>query len=255
MFHDDPLGLPAAPVPPVPPAELRLWRLSDLVGGTVLLGLGIGLTVVFGIVVLLRGGGGESDPETALLFSSATLLMELWAGAVVLGLARARGISLRALGFRAPTNWSLIPLAVLLAYSSLVLYQVAVLLAEFVTGWDLSGFREGNEIPTDLPRTALIWTVLGLAVMVAAPLGEELFFRGLIYRGVAGLAGPTVGAMVSALAFSAVHANVSVVVPFAAIGMIFAWVYRASGSLWTTIAAHAIFNGVSFVLTLYGGGR
>ena len=71
-------------------------------------------------------------------------------------------------------------------------------------------------------------------------------------RGVAGLAGPLVGIVVSGVAFSAVHANAGVVIPFACIGMIFAWAYRRSQSLWTTILAHAIFNGISFAAAVAG---
>jgi uncharacterized protein len=51
-----------------------------------------------------------------------------------------------------------------------------------------------------------------------------------------------------------VHFNVSVVVPFFAIGVLFAWIYRKSGSIWTPIAAHAIFNGLSFAVTVAGVG-
>jgi membrane protease YdiL (CAAX protease family) len=32
--------------------------------------------------------------------------------------------------------------------------------------------------------------------------------------------------------------------------MLLAWVYHRSGSLWTTIAAHAIFNGIGFIALL-----
>ena len=36
------------------------------------------------------------------------------------------------------------------------------------------------------------------------------------------------------------------------IGMLFAWSYHKSGTLWTPVIAHAIFNGVSFAATLAG---
>jgi len=37
--------------------------------------------------------------------------------------------------------------------------------------------------------------------------------------------------------------------------MLFAWAYRRTGSLWTPIAAHAIFNGMSFILSASGIAR
>jgi len=256
MFQDDPPWPPSAP-PPSPassPEEGRRWRLADILVGTALLILGFIVAIAAGAVLVSEDGLDRRDPQVALIFAIGTLLVEVWIGVVVVLLARRRGITFTDLGFRMPRNWSGVPLAVAGAWGCLFLYGVGVLLVEQLTGRDLSFIREGNPIPEDLAQTPLIWTLLGLSVVVAAPLSEELFFRGLIYRGVAGLAGPTVGMVASGVAFAVVHANVSVVLPFAAIGMIFARVYRSSGSLWTTIAAHAIFNGVSFVLTVYGVG-
>lgn len=260
MFHDDPRWPPGAtspllapPLAPSPPAiEGRLWRLSDLVAGSLLLILGFVAAVAVSIALTVLVRIERGDATVALFFTTATLLVEVWAGVIVLGLARRRGVSLRDLGFRAPNSWSLLPLALFGAYASLMAYSLAILAIERVTGADLAFIREGNRIPTDLPRTPLIWGTLGLAVVVAAPLCEELFFRGLIYRGLAGVAGPALGIIMSGLAFAVVHANLSVAVPFTLIGMIFAWVYRASGSLWTPIAAHAIVNGMSFVFAVYG---
>lgn len=241
---------PARPSLPVSPVEEPPWRLRDVIAGSLLLCLGFVATV--GVGVALRGEYERSDPATGLLFTVATLLLETWAGAIVIGLAWRRGISMRGLGFRAPSTRSLIPLALAGAYASIIGYTLAIMAIEWATGADLAFLREGNRIPEDLPRTPLIWTAMGLAVVVAAPLGEELFFRGLVYRGLAGIGGPALGIIVSGLAFAAMHATLSVVVPFALIGMIFAWAYRASGSLWTIVAAHAIFNSAGFAAALYG---
>ena len=59
----------------------------------------------------LSGHADREDPAIALLFSASTLVLEAWAGLVVILLARRRGIGLRALGFRAPVSWSLLPTA------------------------------------------------------------------------------------------------------------------------------------------------
>lgn len=256
MFQDEPSWPPESP-PSAPVAPLgaeRLWRLSDLLIGVALLILGFLVVIGAGVGIIAAIGLRRGDPTTALIFTVGTLLVEIWIGLLVLALAKRRGITAYDLGFRAPRDWTSLPLAIVGAYACLLLYGVVVLIAEQVSGSDLSFIREGNQLPDDLPRTPLIWTLLGISVVIAAPLAEELFFRGLLYRGVTGLAGPTVGIVVSGLAFSAVHANLSVVLPFALIGMIFARVYRSSGSLWTPIAAHAIFNGVSFALTVSGVG-
>ncbi|MSQ30210.1 MAG: CPBP family intramembrane metalloprotease [Dehalococcoidia bacterium] len=125
-------------------------------------------------------------------------------------------------------------------------------LAERLSSADLGVLKQGNGI-SDLPTsTSLVWFILGFTVMAIAPLSEELFFRGFLFRAVQGRAGLVAGLLVSALAFAAFHLNVGVLLPFFAVGLIFAWAYHASGSLWTPIAAHTIFNSIAFIATLAG---
>lgn len=261
MFHEDPIGLPApAPIPDAPlAADVPPWRLRDVAAGGLLAVVGFVAILGATLAVALLGGAEEDRASTALWLVGATLVLEAWLGLIVVLLARFRGLPLRvlrlnrgALARPLDQQASYTLLALVGAYACVAGYAGAVALLEQVTGADLSGIRQGNQLPDDLPRTIPLWTLLGIATVVAAPLGEELFFRGLVYRGVADRFGVFVGIVVSGIAFSLVHFNQSVVVPFALIGMLFAWVYRASGSLWTTIAAHAIFNGVSFIAAVYG---
>jgi membrane protease YdiL (CAAX protease family) len=58
--------------------------------------------------------------------------------------------------------------------------------------------------------------------------------------------------MISGAVFALFHLNLSVIVPFALIGVIFAWAFWNSGSLWTTIGAHAAVNGLSFAFAVAG---
>ena len=246
--------------PPLPPPEApieggRRWHGIDLLAGAGLLALGY-LAVLALAVLLVHGQAArEREPGIAFALAGATLLSEVWIGVVVVLLARRRGISLRDLGLHRPRDWGLVAFAVLGAYAAVLGYMLLIAVAEAVTGADLSRISRGNGIPAIEGSTPLVWAILAVAVTVAAPLCEELFFRGLVFRALATLRGPTIGIVVSGLAFALVHFNVSVIVPFTVIGMIFAWTYRSSGSLWTTIAAHAIFNSISFVATVIGASR
>jgi hypothetical protein len=89
-------------------------------------------------------------------------------------------------------------------------------------------------------------------VVVVAPVAEELFFRGLIFRALVARVPLPVAYAVSGLVFAGFHLNVAVLVPFALIGVIFAWAFWNSGSLWTTIGAHAAVNGLSFAFAVAG---
>lgn len=88
--------------------------------------------------------------------------------------------------------------------------------------------------------------------MIMAPLGEEIFFRGFVFAGLLRPLGLRAAMVLSGLLFGAFHVTgldtLGLVVPFGVVGMLFAWVYYRTGSLWPTIATHLLFNLVSFVL-------
>jgi len=224
-----------------------VWRRSDVVLGLVALLGGLVIVVAF-IVVTVEKDAVELDVGGAL----ATLAFEIWIGLSVVLLARARGLSFRQLGYVRPTRWGLIGVAVIGAYASIAAYFAVVILIESF-GVDLELLREGNTIPAD-SETVALYLVLGLAVVVVAPLSEELFFRGLLFRAFVGDAGTArqrlLALWLSGLAFSMFHLNLSVLVPFALVGVLFAYTFRQSRSLWTSTIAHAIFNGVNFGVTL-----
>lgn len=230
--------------------ERRVWTLRDLAIGLAILALGF-LSVV-AAQVLLVGLGASTDPDTidmprALL----TLGFEALLGVVTLLLAARRGLSLRALGLRMPRRWGLLAGALLGAYGALIVYQLTLeLIARF--GVDTSGLAEGNTLPVGEGVSIPTWIVLGLAVVVVAPIAEELFFRGLIFRALAGRTPVPAAYAMSGLIFALFHLNLSVIVPFALIGVIFAWAFWNSGSLWTTIGAHAVVNGLSFAFAVSG---
>lgn len=96
-----------------------------------------------------------------------------------------------------------------------------------------------------LPLTAL-------ATLVVAPLAEELFFRGFVFPGLIRPLGLVPAMAISGFVFAVFHVTGSdsagLVLPFGLIGMLFAWVYYRTGSLWPSIGTHFLFNLVSFII-------
>lgn len=102
-----------------------------------------------------------------------------------------------------------------------------------------------NEGATLRDNTALAF--LGVATVLAGPVAEELFFRGLVFSGLARW-GFLPAAALSGLIFGASHLDPGTVIPFTGVGMVLAWTYWRSGSLWDAIAFHMLFNALSFTL-------
>lgn len=87
---------------------------------------------------------------------------------------------------------------------------------------------------------------LGLAVVVIAPIGEELLFRGFLYRAVRQHLGPGRALFISASLFALLHLSPSQIAPYLLLGVAFGLVFEWVGSLWASIVLHGLWNAVVF---------
>lgn len=106
---------------------------------------------------------------------------------------------------------------------------------------------------------------LALFAVMLAPLYEELLFRRVLFGRLWQAGWPVLGLVLSSLVFALVHelpglngkpasSTLFLIVVYAGMGGIFAWVYRRTGTLWAPIAAHILNNAIALaVLQVYGG--
>lgn len=138
----------------------------------------------------------------------------------------------------------------------------AFLLANVVLGAviQLALEQAGNELPAvqeglqDALRDPVSnLTVAGAAILLA-PVGEELFFRGLLFQGLRRSLPLWPAIVLSGLAFGLSHLEALAFVLLFPVGMYFAWLFHRRGSLLVPMAAHATFNlvGVAFLRTGFG---
>jgi membrane protease YdiL (CAAX protease family) len=153
--------------------------------------------------------------------------------------------SWRSLGFRWPTNvkwW--FPLAIVGGAFAVIWVWVGLLYA--------LGIAPESNIPENVYDFVIPVIMLGLLSIIAAPLAEEVFFRGFLFQGVAKRWGMWAGIGFSAFIFGLAHAGAPdtwLLLPaIAAIGGIFAWGFAKSGSIYPSLFAHVIFNSVSFLV-------
>ncbi|MFZ3172099.1 MAG: type II CAAX endopeptidase family protein [Carboxydocellales bacterium] len=83
---------------------------------------------------------------------------------------------------------------------------------------------------------------LWFAVGFLAPLSEEVFFRGYTLPLFRNYLGQQNGAILAALFFGALHFDAWRMLPLAVAGWILNQLYTRTGSLWTTIIAHGVWN-------------
>ena len=219
--------------------------------GGLLLGF-LFISTVLVAIVLITDLDKRQTASAGLL---VTIFWEASFAGVVLALALRRGATLRTLGFRKPERWGPLPILIIASYSTLLGYGLVILLLKEL-GLDVSWLEGGNQLELIEGESSfpILVTLLiaGIAVAIAAPLAEELFFRGLVYRALSEIWSPTLAIFVSGFLFGAFHLNLSVLIPFTILGMLLAWGFRASGSIWVPIAAHFTINSVSFTVTVIG---
>ena len=99
----------------------------------------------------------------------------------------------------------------------------------------------------------------GVMVIVVAPAAEEFFFRGFFYRALRSRLPVYSAAAIDGALFGLIHFDFSgtdallLVPPLAILGFLFCLVYEKTGSLYPTIALHAVNNSIAYAAQAHGG--
>ncbi|MBM3496322.1 MAG: CPBP family intramembrane metalloprotease [Armatimonadetes bacterium] len=101
-----------------------------------------------------------------------------------------------------------------------------------------------DEMFPDLRKSWVQFGGLFIGAAIAAPIGEEFFFRAFLHNCAKRRLGIRWGTLLSATAFAVVHGGPLLVVAIIPIGIALAWAYDRTGSLWVPIIIHAVNNGV-----------
>lgn len=114
---------------------------------------------------------------------------------------------------------------------------------------DPSLCQQFNDVALDQQDTPLMWhkILIAVSLVVLAPFGEELVFRGILLRGLVRVMTFPVAAVVSGVMFGLAHQNYWIAWPLilgiCLFGAVAAAIYRRYG-YGTSVATHAFFNAV-----------
>lgn len=92
-----------------------------------------------------------------------------------------------------------------------------------------------------------------LTAIIAAPLLEELLFRGVIQKSLVTRLGPLAGIALGALIFGAIHIVPQQIIYATGVGLILGTIYYLTGSLVGAITVHFVNNGLTTLLFLMFG--
>ncbi len=158
------------------------------------------------------------------------------------------------LGFRKPgksVHWIIVPL--LMLGLMLVMLQMSHWI-ELLPFWSEATRAEADRMEkttmalTEMPSALEYLKILSLMALLPA-LGEELFFRGVLLRFAARKSTTMVlPILLSALMFAFVHLNTFGLIPIFLAGVVLALIYYWTGSIWLSILAHFLNNGLQITL-------
>jgi uncharacterized protein len=89
-----------------------------------------------------------------------------------------------------------------------------------------------------------------IIAVVVAPLAEETFFRGFAFQGLKKRYGSGWGLFLSALLFSLAHLSPSGLVPIFVLGLMLAWLFNKTRSIWPCIIVHAAYNSIALIFMI-----
>lgn len=92
--------------------------------------------------------------------------------------------------------------------------------------------------------------VAGIAIVLLAPLIEEILFRGFLLRTLSNKIGVIWGSIVSALVFALLHVPWQSIIPIFILGLILNSIVIRSKSLWPAIGFHILNNSITFTILL-----
>jgi uncharacterized protein len=258
-----PAMLPPEVIPPVtevPAAEVKPWGFWPTIGlGAAIFAIYFVaqslVAIIFSVPYILEklAANPELDPRTLVselstngLMTSIAIIISAIAGIafILLFVKIRKGISLR-------NYMALHPLKI-----KTVLVIIVVLAAMLVLSSSLdrfTGVSDNTNFMVNMYKTSYWPPLLWIATVIFAPLFEEGFFRGFLFAGLSrSFLGPAGTIFLTAAVFASLHAlqydAVGVATVFV-LGLFFGIVRYKSGSLWSTIMLHSIWNLAGMIAT------
>ncbi|MBW2263549.1 MAG: CPBP family intramembrane metalloprotease [Deltaproteobacteria bacterium] len=199
--------------------------------------------------VLIGEGGAASFANT--FFIQCIVFTSLVGGWLLAGtLLGARRGAREILGLM-PVSWSVVLLSALAG--ALLTFPLGELDNLWQLVWPASSEEAAMMIAVHDPDSAFERVFIILALVAAAPVGEELVFRGFLWTWVRTHAGKTAALVVTAVLFGCAHVFLARTIPLIIpVGFLLGWLVLRTGSVATSIAAHAAFNGTPLLASWSG---
>lgn len=178
----------------------------------------------------------------------ASLVLTAISSAIMLGVVwvylRTKKFKLKEFGFSRPTANG-VGLAILAYITYFAVYLVTILLlTTYVPAFNADEAQDVGFVGAQ--GWQLILAFIGLVII--APISEEIFFRGFLYRGLRRSWPIWLAAIGTSLLFALAHGQWNVAVDVFLLSLLLIFVYQKTNNLWLCIGMHATKNLLAFML-------
>lgn len=238
-------GLPVPPELPAGRVPVWFYRPSDL------LGLAFIFLVFFGLVLSSLSMPVTAEPQINPFSLVVSIAFQFIIAGITLAFVVGRIGPVQWLGLKWP-NWHWVFLIAPGAVFAMWMIFGALQLGGYMEWMESLGVEPVQDTVRLLQNTTdpVILGLMGFAAVIAAPLCEEVVFRGYVYPAAKKFAGPWVAMVCSALIFGAAHGSLAALLPLFLFGCVLVYLYEKTGSLWAPIAVHLCFNGATVLVQL-----
>lgn len=240
---------PAAsgPPPALPVGRVPVWfyRPADLAGAALVF-------LLFAGLFHIAAGMPE---DRVLVIDPGTLVVNIGFQFIIAGIvsiiAMRRVVLTEWLGLRWPSwHWVVLIAPGAVVFMWAVFWGLQVL--GYVKWMESLGVETVQETVQLLQKSndPLVLGLMAFAAAIAAPLCEEVVFRGFFYPVLKKFSGVWPAAFCSALVFAAAHGNLAALLPLFIFGGLLVFIYEKTGSIWAPIAVHFCFNSATLIVQM-----
>lgn len=235
----------ASAVPRVGGVPVWFYRPADLAGGGCVF-------MVFAGLYLASLGADEGPAVLDWRILLVNIGLQFFIAGVVMVFAMSRMDLSRWLGLRWP-SWR---------WVYLIAPSAVVFMWSLFAGLEMVGYLRwmdslGVETVQDTVKLLqeswdpLVLGLMAIAAVIAAPVCEEIVFRGYFYPVLKKFAGAWPAAICSSLVFAAAHGNLSALLPLFMFGCLLVFIYEKTGSIWAPMSVHFCFNSATVLVQFF----
>lgn len=120
-----------------------------------------------------------------------------------------------------------------------------ILATKFIPGFNVD---QAQDVGFEGSRSLIELAAAFLSLVIITPIFEELIFRGLLFKGFRRRFSFWPSAIIACIIFATAHLQWNVAIDTFALSLLLCYLVEKSGSIFPSIALHALKNGLAFVL-------